>query len=205
MIKFDYFTSDTHFGSERALTLSKRPFTNVMEMDGTIIENFNSQLKEISYLPKILHLGDFGNYAMINKINADIYLLMGNYEEKEMNDNFNGDFFKYRNHLIDLGFSDVYRDVMNLQKDNFVTGGELENIPSIVKAVHEPMKLKPYIEKNGVKQAFALFGHIHGRQKCKKFGLDAGVDAHNFNLISANDIEFYFQAINKFYDENVFM
>ena len=34
-----YFTSDTHFGSERTLELSRRPFNSVFEMDETIIKN----------------------------------------------------------------------------------------------------------------------------------------------------------------------
>ena len=36
-----FFTSDTHFGQERALTLSMRPFDSVDEMDITIIKNIN--------------------------------------------------------------------------------------------------------------------------------------------------------------------
>ena len=34
-----FYTSDTHFGSERALTLSQRPFKSVKEMDWKMIEN----------------------------------------------------------------------------------------------------------------------------------------------------------------------
>ena len=36
-----FYTSDTHFGSERALNLSKRPFNTVEEMDWKLIENWN--------------------------------------------------------------------------------------------------------------------------------------------------------------------
>lgn len=36
-----FFTSDTHFNQERTLELSKRPFFNLIEMDLTMISNWN--------------------------------------------------------------------------------------------------------------------------------------------------------------------
>ena len=36
-----FATSDTHFGAERTLELSRRPFRNVGEMDLTLISNWN--------------------------------------------------------------------------------------------------------------------------------------------------------------------
>ena len=37
-----WFTSDTHFGQQRTLNLSKRPFKGVREMNLSIIEKWNS-------------------------------------------------------------------------------------------------------------------------------------------------------------------
>lgn len=37
-----WFTSDTHFNSERTLELSKRPFKTVEEMNNVLIKNWNS-------------------------------------------------------------------------------------------------------------------------------------------------------------------
>lgn len=34
-----FFTADTHFGQERALTLSRRPFKSVKEMDEYMMIN----------------------------------------------------------------------------------------------------------------------------------------------------------------------
>ena len=49
-----------------------------------------------------------------------------------------------------------------------------------------------------------IFGHIHGKQKIKTFGVDAGVDANNFKPISIEEIDFYLNAIKKdYYDEEV--
>ena len=43
-----FFTSDQHFGSERTLELSKRPFKSTDEMDQVIIDRFNSKVKKDS-------------------------------------------------------------------------------------------------------------------------------------------------------------
>ena len=75
---------------------------------------------------------------------------------------------------------------------------------------HEPLTgleiyNKEIIKEKNTEDIFVLFGHIHGRQKIKKFGIDVGIDAHNYFPISEKDIFFYKKAINEgFYDEQVF-
>ena len=56
------------------------------------------------------------------------------------------------------------------------------------------------------KDEYVIYGHIHGRQLVKEgFGLDVGVDAHNFKPVSEEDVSFYLNAMEKgFYDEQVF-
>ena len=73
-----WFTSDTHFGSQGTLKLSKRPFESVEEMDKAMIENWNEVVDKNDI---IFHLGDFGNYEVVNKLNGNIVLILGNYEE----------------------------------------------------------------------------------------------------------------------------
>lgn len=53
-------------------------------------------------------------------------------------------------------------------------------------------------------QNIQLFGHIHGRQTIKKYGIDVGVDAHHFRPLSLSDIQFFANAIENHYDSNVF-
>lgn len=62
---------------------------------------------------------------------------------------------------------------------------------------HEPVKLREKTE-------FGLFGHIHSRQPVKKYGLDVGVDAHYFTPIDVETVLWYKNAIENFYDNNVF-
>lgn len=64
---------------------------------------------------------------------------------------------------------------------------------------HEPLKAKEKWPKY-----FGLFGHIHGRQKIKKFGIDVGVDANNYTPMSLEDVIFFREAIEKgYYDDEV--
>jgi len=73
-----WITSDTHFGSQRTLEFSKRPFSSVTEMDRVMIENWNKLVQPID---RVLHLGDFGNIDRRTDLNGHITLLCGNYED----------------------------------------------------------------------------------------------------------------------------
>ncbi|MCE7860755.1 MAG: metallophosphatase [Chloroflexi bacterium CFX2] len=79
-----FFTSDTHFGHQRTLEFSRRPFADVASMDAALIANWNSvvQLEDTVY-----HLGDFGAMECLNyvsRLNGRIIFLPGNYDIPEM-------------------------------------------------------------------------------------------------------------------------
>lgn len=77
-----WFTSDTHFGTQRTLELSKRPFLDVDEMDWTMIKNWNMK---ISNNDIVYHLGDFGDPSMLKYLKCDkIYFLPGNYDKDDI-------------------------------------------------------------------------------------------------------------------------
>lgn len=40
-----WFTSDTHFGHERILEFTNRPFDNIREMNDALIANINEKIK----------------------------------------------------------------------------------------------------------------------------------------------------------------
>lgn len=75
-----FFTADTHFGSERTLQLSRRPYKNTQQMDEALIRNWNATIKDTDH---VYHLGDFGHYSNIKHLNGKVHLLMGNYERKD--------------------------------------------------------------------------------------------------------------------------
>ena len=78
-----WFTSDTHFGSERALKLSRRPIGCVSDMDWGLIREWNSR---IAPGDDVFHLGDFGDPGALKWLNGNIRLIPGNYEETEGTD-----------------------------------------------------------------------------------------------------------------------
>ena len=76
-----FFTADTHFGEERTLELSKRPFSSVEEMDWEMVKQWNGLVTDED---TVYHLGDFGDVGMLQHLKGKcIYLLPGNYDKEE--------------------------------------------------------------------------------------------------------------------------
>ena len=210
-----FFTSDTHFGSQRALELSTRPFDSVHEMDWTMIERWN---KIVPVDAVVYHLGDFGDPTILKYLNGFVNLVTGNYEYADAkkayeeghllhitkddngNDIFgNAEFDEWMNNYnVDYPFNMVLPD--RTEPNLNVT--TINNDPGVIYYMtHDPYNISN-IDMDD--KSFGLFGHIHGRQYCKRFGIDVGVDAHNFTPISDEQVLFYKTAIRKFYDKSVF-
>jgi calcineurin-like phosphoesterase family protein len=171
-----WFTSDTHFGQERTLTLSKRPFRDVAHMDQEMIRNWNSVVRDGDV---VYHLGDFGDVGTaletVRQLNgANIFIVPGNYDKDDIMD--------------------------ELTKDPRVTilnSGETVTVGGVpMRLIHEP--------ENIVGDDFFLFGHIHQLQLVKKGALNVGCDNFNYTPIDENTILFYYNAIQNHYDDNVF-
>jgi calcineurin-like phosphoesterase family protein len=170
-----WFTADTHFGHERTLQLSRRPFDNVEAMNLALVHNWNAVVSDEE---KVYHLGDFGDPKWIKLLRGKvIYILPGNYETAPL--------------------------LMELKKDPRVRFIEPRTIlqtrdgPQFT-LVHEP-------ETATYANYFHLFGHIHKLQMVKRNGLNVGTDCHDFAPIDLETVLFYYNAITKHYDENVFM
>lgn len=76
-----FFTADTHFGSERVLHWSQRPFSTVAEMDNYIVTNWNNI---VTNQDMVYHLGDFGELDKLLALNGHIIFLPGNADTLEM-------------------------------------------------------------------------------------------------------------------------
>lgn len=176
-----WFTADTHFGSQRTLELSRRPFKDTHTMDNDIFSWWIALFEPGDVL---YHLGDFGEFeramGWLKYKGVTCHLILGNYEEDAIS---SGEYT--REDLLDMGFASV---------NNSLHIPELDGIF----AVHRPEDCD---KRPG---AFNIFGHIHGRQTVKRYGLDVGVDAHHFRPVSADDVFWYKNAIENHYDENVF-
>lgn len=75
-----WFTSDTHFGSDKTITKAARPFDSTKEMEKEIVKQWNKTVKSDDI---VYHLGDFGDLSVLPKLNGRIRLIMGNHERKE--------------------------------------------------------------------------------------------------------------------------
>lgn len=178
----DWFTSDTHFGAERTLELSKRPFKDVFDMDMTLISNWN---KNIHKNDIVYFLGDFGNFDVLDVLNfKKLYFVLGNYETKELDKSLK-ELSKYKN--VECVFNDELKYI-SLKGNEYVLR-------------HEP--LNPNGE-NYNSDLFYAFGHIHGRDQYKRNGIDVGIDANKYNPIDSEMLDWMYDAVTKYVDDNVF-
>lgn len=181
-----WFTSDTHFGSQRTLELSQRPFDTVEDMDSKMIENWN---RVVDKNDTVIHIGDFGDYSVADKLNGNIRLICGNYELDER-----------RSDKVDF-----YKQI-SATKIKIISEGLpflLKLGDEIVGMTHKPTEARYFFERK--KWSFMLFGHIHKLQMVKEFGLNVGTDCHNFTPIDLDTVKFYKNAVQNHYDEDVFI
>lgn len=172
-----WFTSDTHFGAERTLILSKRPFKSVEEMDNCLINDWNSLIKEGD---DVYHLGDFGDYSVVPKLNGNIHLIKGNYE---VADGYSNEEF------LAMGFASVHDTLI----ETFVYNHGIVTLSM----AHKPSDVD--------KRYDCLFGHVHKLSMVKRFGINVGADCHNFKPINIDTAMFYLNNIKNYYDDDVFM
>jgi len=84
-----WFTADTHFGQQRTLELSRRPFRTADEMSWTIVTRWNANVSDNDI---VYHLGDFGNPTYVGHLRGKtIYLLPGNYDNQDVLDTLQRD------------------------------------------------------------------------------------------------------------------
>ena len=225
-----FITSDEHHSSQRTLELSRRPFKTTDEMDAHMIECFNSKVPEDGLT---IHNGDFGNMEILKQLNGQHILIWGNYELDDFINNYRDpetdeplnestiSIIKKHYESPDLCCNLPLKFIKSIQVKQKIFNSILKNkygwsevygiYPSPCHTItfsnnevkynvtHRPLDCD---SQSDVKN---LFGHIHGRQLVKRYGLDVGVDGHHFYPISlAEDVPFFMTAIDKFYDDNVF-
>ncbi len=172
-----FFTSDTHFSSERAMRLSRRPFQSIKEMDAALVLNWNNTVASNDV---VYHLGDFGDFNMRSYLHGKIHLILGNYEI---------DAFQ-KTPALQNEMEKCFESILAHDRLILKNGDE-------VYLTHKPSECKRHM--------FNLFGHIHGLKKVSSNGLNVGVDANHFSPISEDDVLFFKNAILNHYDYEVFL
>jgi calcineurin-like phosphoesterase family protein len=153
-----WFTADTHFGHAGALSLYRRPFASVAEMNATMIARWN---ETVGPGDDIWHLGDFALRTSATEAAALLEALSG------------------RKHLV-TGNNDPPGIVA-------LPGWSSAQPYAEVTVDKYRLVLCHYAFRtwNGMaKGVLNLHGHSHGRMKPLPRQTDVGVDAWDFRPIS---------------------
>ncbi len=100
MQKKIFFIADTHFGDRNITRNENRPFSDISEMDNTIIKNWNTTVSEND---TVFIVGDFSFYnkekatEICKSLNGEKILVMGNHDAE------NGQYY------YECGFSGISR------------------------------------------------------------------------------------------------
>lgn len=136
-----FVISDTHFGHHNIIGFCNRPFSNVEEMNQTLIQNWNDTVGPNDI---VIHDGDFAfgrgrlpNIEYRKQLNGTIILIKGNHDDPK-----------------DLDCFDEVHDYLDLE----TTRGK-------VAICHYPL-WQPYYAKRNPKLArieadYYLYGHVH--------------------------------------------
>lgn len=136
-----FLIGDTHFGHRNVIKYCSRPFSSVEEMNETLIDNWNKQVRKND---EVFMMGDFALSGKDNliqwgkRLNGNKYLIKGNHDEASL--------ATYQ----EAGFKYVYNHSI-IYKDFFILS-------------HYPQ----FIQKNGVYAN--IFAHIHTNPAYKDYG-----------------------------------
>jgi calcineurin-like phosphoesterase family protein len=161
-----WFTADTHFGHANIIKYTKRPFKNTVEMNETIISNWNKAVPEDAL---VYHLGDFcfgrddREFDMyFRRLNGLIVFIKGNHDR-----------LAWRNRNRFYTSYDSYHEI-KINDQN-------------ITLCHYAMK----VWNKSHHGAWHLYGHSHGSLPDDKNSLsfDCGVDCHNFTPINFDQVK----------------
>lgn len=162
-MKTIWFTSDQHFWHSNIIRYCNRPFKDVIEMNETIIQNYNSL---VSATDIVYFLGDFSfggsnlRKTTLDRLKGCKIIIRGNHDPS-------------LNKLLSLGFDESY-DYYHLVVNDF-------NLKLFL--YHYP-----YPEIYNSENDWQLCGHIHKKWKVKNKVINVGVDVWDFKPISLPEI-----------------
>ena len=189
-----FFSSDLHFSDYNTLQVDNRPFKSPKHFDRFVLKIWNKQAKKED---TIYVVGDFvdcdgegfdswkTSIRYVKKLKADVVLIIGNNEERVIKYFFNNDFEAFRQYCLNLGFKEVYKNLVVKVRDiDFYL-------------THKPCDCNM--------QMLNLFGHIHRSGGLyKSFGFNIGCDLNHFRLFSEKDILKMIEMKNCYWDKDRF-
>jgi calcineurin-like phosphoesterase family protein len=172
-----YLTADFHLGDNRFDILG-RPFFDYYQEIKTLESNFNEIITkndELIFVGDYIYKDNVKYIADISWINGKKILIKGNH------DTLSDDLYKkYFDEIIPNG-GGIERKIGGI--DCYIT--------------HYPTQGKQHL--------FNLVGHIHAAWKVQLNMLNIGIDVWHYKPVSEENVKFMFNAINKFYDADVWV
>lgn len=179
-----FFTSDTHFGHERIISLCNRPFSSVEEMNEVMIERWNSVVKPSD---KVYHFGDvaLGKIAeslpLVGRLNGYKVLIPGNHdrifsaEKQRQRERFFPEYMKFFD-FINAELSSISINDRMVLMSHFPYSGDSHGEDR-------------HADKRPVDNGFPLIhGHVHDSWKINGRMFNVGVDVNNFTPVSEDEI-----------------
>jgi len=173
-----WITADWHLGEDR-MELMGRPFKDPQHMIDTLRTNHNLVVKPDD---KVILVGDAVYQKkpefleQIATFNGQKTLIRGNHDGV------------FTDAQLAPYFSTIIADGQGIELD-------IEGIPCYI--THYPSE--------GKADRFNIVGHIHAAWKYQLNMVNVGVDVHHFRPVNINQIPGFKTAIEKFYDEDVWV
>ena len=157
-----FFTSDTHFGHANIIRYCQRPFTDVTEMDGTMIANWCAVVRPDD---DVYHLGDFAfrnakaASSFLARLPGRKHLVHGNHDSEETRS------------LSGWASSQAMAEIT-------VDGTRIV-------LLHYAMRVWPSSHHGSLH----FHGHSHGSLPGDRQSCDVGVDAWGFAPVRLSDVQ----------------
>ena len=168
-----FITADTHFGHDRDFIYKPRGFSNILEHDQKIINNWN---ETISVNDTVYHLGDMilgadksHGIECLSKLNGHIILIIGNHDSQ--------------NKL------ELYKLLPNVEILGYATILEEKNWHFFLS--HYPTLVGNF-DDNAHTKNFCLHGHTHSEDKWQYFQsrcYNICLDAHELKPVKISKIK----------------
>lgn len=180
-----FFTSDYHLGHENIIKYCGRPFSNIDEMNTTIIKNHNERVKPEDI---VFMIGDFCFKNSSGGKKGEGLLHKANYYREQLNGNI---IFIKGNHDKNNSTKTIIERLV------IAHGGYRINL------VHNP-------EFANVNYKLNLTGHVHQLWKYKRMRrgetftdcVNVGVDVNNFKPITFEEVIKYWHEWKRYYKEH---
>ena len=171
-----WFTADWHLGEDR-WNLMQRPFAHPQQMIDHLADLHNAWVHpddQVFVVGDAVYQKAPDYLPQVARFNGRKTLIRGNHDRA------------FTDEQLAPYFEKIVKEGEGLEFD---VGG----IPCYM--VHYPTC--------GRADRFNLVGHVHGAWRFQLNALNVGVDVNHFAPLKADEIPFLYEAINKFYDEDI--